>query len=185
MIGVAVGSIVVSGVLGSIFCPDMVTGAFHEHFPIGAATGWIWGAIALAIFLPVAMQGIRARVTDRGPWMMLGLGLSVIWFGSMFVTIFAPVWVYGTDPEEFPYTAGIGAIAGLILTAILCHVVKAGSFSPAEATATSATTTPTMGVESATDDATVKLSRLAYLRESHAITEVEFEAKKKELLSRI
>jgi hypothetical protein len=185
MIGIALGSIFVSGVLGSMFCPDMVTGALHEHFAIGAATGWVWGAIAIAMFVPAAMQGIRAGVADRAPWTMLGLGLSAIWFASMFVTIFAPVWVFGTDPDEFPFTAGIGAIAGLILTAILCNVVKTGSFQPAESTARFATTTPIVGTASAPDDATVKLRGLAQLRDSEAITEAEFEAKKKELLSRV
>ena len=185
MIGVALGSIFVSAVLGSIFCPDMVTGAFHEHFALGAATGWIWGAIAIAIFLPVAMHGIRARVTDRAPWTMLGLGLSAIWFGSMFITIFSPVWVFGTDPDQFPFTAGIGAIAGIILTAILCNVVKTGSFESPGSKARSMTTAPAMGTEAATDDAAIKLRWLAQLRDSDTITEPEFEAKKKELLSRV
>ena len=185
MIGVALGSIFVSGVLGSIFCPDMVTGVLHEHFPIGAATGWVWGALAIAIFLPVAMRGIRAGVTDRAPWAMLGIGLSAIWFASMFVTIFAPVWVFGTDPDEFPFTAGIGAIAGLILTAILCNVVKTGSFGPAEPKAASTAGVPTAGPVSATGDATVRLRVLSQLHDSDAITDAEFEAKKKEVLSRI
>lgn len=185
MIGVALGSIVVSGVLGSIFCPDMVTGPQHEHFPIGLVTGWIWGTIAIVIFLPVAMQGIRAGVADRAPWTMLGLGLNAIWFGSMFVTIFTPVLVYGTDPTEFPLVAGIGAIAAEVLTGILCYVVKMGSFQPAESKAGSRSTTPTAGPESAADDATVRLHRLAQLRDSGAITEADFEAKKNDLLIRI
>ena len=184
MTGVALGSILVSGVLGSIFCPDMVTGVLHEHFPIGAATGWVWGAIAIAIFAPTAMRGIQARVTDRAPWTTLGLGVSAIWFASMFNTSFAPVWVFGTDPDQFPFTAGIGAIAGIILTAILCNVVKVGSFQPAEPQAGSAPTRPTVG--SATpDDAAASLGRLVQLRDAGAITEAEFQAKKTELLSRI
>jgi len=185
MIGVAVGSVFVSGVLGSIFCPEMVSGAQHDHFAIGAATGWIWGAIALAMFVPAAMQGIHARVTDRAPWAMLGLGMSAIWFGSMFVTIFAPVWVYGTDPEQFPFTAGIGAIAALIVTAILCNVVKTGSFQTVETKAGSAMTPPAVEAEATADDATVRLRQLAQLRDSGVVTEAEFQAKKEELLARV
>ncbi len=30
--------------------------------------------ITLALVLPTAMQGIRAKVTDRVPWTMLGIG---------------------------------------------------------------------------------------------------------------
>lgn len=183
MIGVALGSIFVSGVFGSIFCPDMVTGVQHEHFRIGAATGWIWDAIAIAIFLPTAMRGLRARVTDRAPWALLCLGISVIWLASMFITIFAPVSVTGTDPDQFPWIAGIGALAAVIVTAILCSVVKTGSFQLAESNA--GPTTPMANPDSAAEDATVTLRRLAQLRDSGAITEADFEAKKNDLLSRI
>ena len=84
MTGIAVGCIFVSGVLGSIFTPDLVStggsadiGYTHQHVPLAAYSGWIWAVIALAMVLPTAMQGIRAKVTDRVPWTMLGLGAAV------------------------------------------------------------------------------------------------------------
>ena len=185
MIGFALVSLVISGTFGSIFCPDVVSGVQQDHFRIGPTTGWIWDAIALAIFLPVAMRGIRAGVTDRAPWTILGLGFSAIWLASMFITVFAPVWVYGTPPTQFPWTAGIGAIAALIFTAILCNIVKTGSFQPAESKVGFVSTTPPLGLESDTGDTVIRLRQLAQLRDSGAITESEFQAKKNDLLSRI
>ncbi len=45
---VALGCIVVGGILGSIFTPDLVTtggsadiGYTHQHVPLAAYTGWI------------------------------------------------------------------------------------------------------------------------------------------------
>jgi hypothetical protein len=39
MTGIALACICVSGVLGSIFTADLVTGAQHQHVPIAAFTG--------------------------------------------------------------------------------------------------------------------------------------------------
>jgi hypothetical protein len=184
MTGIALACICVSGVLGSIFTPALVTGAQHQHIPIAAFTGWIWNVIAIGMVVTVAMRGIRAEATDKAPWTMLGLGVGAIWLGVMFVAIFAPVWVTGTDPDKLPVWAGLSAIAGVILTGILCNFVKTASFRPAESKAASATTSAE-GLDSAAEDATVKLRRLAQLRDSGAITEAEFQAKKNDLLSRI
>src|SRR5215470_19399237 len=106
MTGVALGGIWLSYALGAVFGPDMVTGAQHEHFPSVAVIGWIFNAIATGMVVPVAMKGIRAKVTDPAPWTMLGLGAAAIWIAVMFVAIFAPVWVTGTDPEYIPLWAG-------------------------------------------------------------------------------
>ena len=56
---------------------------------------------------------------------------------------------------------------------------------PAEAQPGLATTTPTADLEPAAEDATVKLRRLAQLRDSGVITEAEFQAKKDDLLTQI
>src|SRR5215471_12785858 len=71
MTGIALGSIFVSGILGGIFTPDMVTGTQHQHFP-GAFVGWIFDLIAIGFVVPAAMRGMRAKVTDPAPWTMLG-----------------------------------------------------------------------------------------------------------------
>ncbi|HMK98178.1 MAG TPA: SHOCT domain-containing protein [Acidimicrobiales bacterium] len=183
--GIALGCIWLSYVLGAVFGPDMVTGAQHEHFNSAAAIGWIFNGLATGMVVTAALQGIRARVTDKAPWAVLGLGTGAIWLAIMFVTIFAPDWVTGTDPERIPGWAGLGAIAGVILTWILCRFVKTASFEPVEPSAALTTTSPTDSSEAPAEDATVTLRRLAQLRDSGVITEADFQGKKSELLSRI
>jgi hypothetical protein len=194
MTGIAIGCIVISGVLGSIFSPDLVStggsadiGYTHQHVPLAAYSGWIWAVIALAMVLPTAMQGIRAKVTDRVPWTMLGLGAGGIWLAVMFISIFTPVMVTGTTPwiTEVPLASFISVIAGVVLTWLLCRTVKAAFFQPAESQPGPATTTPTVGPEPAADDAATRLRRLAQLRDSGVITEDDFQAKKDDLLSQI
>jgi hypothetical protein len=193
MTGVAIGCIVVSGVLGSIFTPDLVStsgatvGYVHQHVPLAAYMGWIFDVIAIAMVLPTAMQGIRAKVTDRVPWTMLGLGAGGIWLAVMFISIFTPVMVTGTAPwiTEVPLASILSVIAGLILTGLLCKTVKAAFFQPAEPQPGPATTTPAADLDPAAEDATVKLRRLAQLRDSGVITEAEFQAKKDDLLTQI
>jgi putative oligomerization/nucleic acid binding protein len=193
MTGIAVTCICVSGVLGSIFSPDLVStsgaavGYIHQHTPLAAYTGWIWDVIALAMVLPAAVQGIRARVTDRVPWAMLGLGAGGIWLAVMFISIFTPVMVTGTAPwiTEVPLASILSVIAGLILTAVLCKMVKTAFFQAAGSRSGPATTTPAAGPEPAADDAVTRLRRLAQLRDSGVITEADFEAKKDDLLSQV
>ena len=191
MTGIAVACIVINGVLGSIFSPDLVstsgtaTGYTHQHVPIAAYSGWIWSVIALAIVLPTAMQGIRAKVTDRVPWTMLGLGAGGIWLAVMFISIFTPVMVTGTAPwiTEVPLASFISVVAGVVLTWLLCRTVKAAFFEPAEPQPGPATTTPTVGPEHPADDAAARLRQLAQLRDSGVITEADFQAKKDDLLT--
>jgi hypothetical protein len=189
MTGIAIGCIVVSGVLGSIFTPDLVStsgaavGYIHQHTPLAAYMGWIFDVIAIAMVLPTAMQGIRAKVTDKVPWTMLGLGVGGIWLAVMFISIFTPVMVTGTAPwiTEVPLASILSVIAGLILTGVLCKTVKTAYFQPAESQPGPAT----VDLDRAAEDATVKLRRLAQLRDSGVITEAEFQAKKDDLLSQI
>ncbi len=184
MTGVALGCIWLSYLLGAIFGPDFVTGTQHDHFNSAAVIGWIFDAVATGLVVTAALEGIHAKVTDRAPWSMLGLGVGAIWIAVMCVAIFAPVWVTGTDPDRIPFWAGFAAIAGLILTWILCRFVKTASFKPADGKVQITTTLPA-DVAPVAEDATVILRRLAQLRDSGAITEAEFQAKKNELLTRI
>jgi putative oligomerization/nucleic acid binding protein len=193
MTGIATGCIVISGVLGSIFSPDLVstsgtaTGYTHQHVPLAAFSGWIWPVIALAMVLPTAMQGIRAKVTDRVPWTMLGLGAAGIWLAVMFISIFTPVMVTGTAPwlTWVPLASFISVVAGVVLTWLLCRMVKTAFFEAAEPQPGPATATPTADLEPAAADATVRLRRLAQLRDAGVITEAEFQAKKDDLLTQI
>jgi hypothetical protein len=193
MTGIAVACIGISGVLGSIFSPDLVStggsadiGYTHQHVLLAAYSGWIWPVVALALVLPTAMQGIRAKVTDRVPWTMLGLGAGGIWLAVMFISIFTPVMVTGTAPwiTEVPLASFISVIAGVVLTWLLCKTVKTGYFEPAEPQPRPATT-PTADLEPVAGDATVKLRRLAQLRDAGVITEADFQAKKDDLLTQI
>ena len=193
MTGIAIGCIVVSGVFGSIFTPDLVStsgaaiGYTRQHTPLAAYMGWIFDLIAIAMVLPAAMQGIRAKVTDRLAWMLLGLGVGGIWLAVMFVSVFAPVMVTGTAPWQtwVPLGSILAVIAGLILTGFLCKFVKTTFFQPGEAQPRSEMTIPMVGPEPTTDDVTTMLRHLAQLRDSGLITEADFQTKKDELLSRI
>jgi len=191
MTGIAVACIGISGVLGCIFSPDLVStggsadiGYTYQHVPIAAYSGWIWPVIALAMVLPTAMQGFRAKVTDRVPWTMLGLGAGGIWLAVMFISIFTPVMVTGTAPwlTWVPLASFISVVAGVVLTWLLCRTVKAAFFESAESQPGPVTT---VGPEPASDGAVTKLRQLAQLRDSGVITEADFEAKKDDLLSQI
>jgi Short C-terminal domain len=185
MTGVTLGCIWLSYILAAIFAPDMVTGSQHQHFQIEAVVGWSFVAIATGLVMAAALRGIRAKVTDKAPWTVLGIGVSAIWFTVMFVVIFAPVWVTGTDPDRIPGMVWIAGTAGVILTWIFCHFMKTAFFQPAPTNPGTMTITPAVGLDSVADDATLKLRQLAQLRDSGVITEADFEAKKSDLLSRI
>jgi hypothetical protein len=138
MTGVAVADIVVSGIFGCIFTPNLVTtsgtavGYTHQNVPLAAYMGWVFDVIALAMVLPAAMKGIRAKVTDHAPWTMLGLGVAAIWLAIMFISIFGPVMVTGTAPWQtwVPLASMISVVAGLIVTGLLCKSVKSAYFEP-------------------------------------------------------
>jgi len=194
MTGIALVCICISGVLGSIFSPDLVStsgsadsGYLHQHIPLVAFMGWVFAVLAIAMVLSAAMQGIRAKVTDRVPWTMLGLGAGGIWLAVMFISIFTPAMVTGTDPWQtwVPLASILSLIAGLVLTWLLCKMVKTAFFEPAESQPGPATTAATVGPEPAADGAVTKLRQLAQLRDSGVITEADFEAKKDDLLSQI
>ena len=166
----------------------IITGYMRQHVPIAAYSGWIWPVIGLAMVLPAAMQGIRATVTDRVPWTMLGLGAGGIWLAVMFISIFTPPMVTGTAPwlTWVPLASFISVAAGVVLTWLLCRTVKAAFFESAEPQpGPAAATTPAVGPEPPADDAATRLRQVAQLRDSGVITEAEFQAKKDDLLTQI
>ncbi len=185
MTGVALGSIFVSGILGALFTPQMVTGYYHERIPISALTGWIFDLIAISMLVSAALAGVRARVSDPAPWAMLGLGVGAIWLAVMAVSIFAPLSVFGTDPDQIPVFSGLSAIAGIVLTGILCGFVKTAAFEVAASGADFSTAASTRHDAWSSGDPTAWLRQLAQLRDADVITDAEYQAKKNELLSRI
>jgi len=149
--------------------------------------GWVFDVIAIAMVLPAAIQGIRAKVTDRVPWTMLGLGVGGIWLAVMFISIFTPVMVTGTAPwiTQVPLASILSVIAGLILTWLVCRTVKTAYFQAAEPQPGPAAATPADSPGPTSDDAAARLRQLAQLRDSGVITEADFQAKKDDLLSQI
>ena len=105
----------------------------------------------------------------------------------MFISIFTPAMVTGTDPwlTWVPLASILSVIAGLALTWLLCKMVKTAFFQPAESQPGPATTTSAVGSEPAADGAAARLRQLAQLRDSGVITEADFQAKKDDLLSQI
>lgn len=87
-----------------------------------------------------------------------------------------------TYPEQIPIWGLFGAIAGIVITGVLCNFVRTAAFEPAATTEVPVTR---VSIEREADDAPAKLRQLAQLRGSGAITEAEFQAKKTELLGRI
>jgi len=194
MSSIALGCIVISWIFGSIFAPHLVTtagsadtGYTHQHIALVAFSTWIWYVIAIAMVLPAAIRGIRAQVTDRAPWTVLGVGGGGIWLTVMFLSIFVPVTVVGTAPwlTWFPFAAMFAPLGGVIVTGLLCKSVKAAFFEPALSRLQSGSAQPTAGPELTGDDPAARLRRLAQLRDSGVITEGDFEMKKDELLSQM
>ena len=194
MTGLAVGAICVSGILGCIFSPDLVTtsgtsfgGTTRQHIPLAAYSGWIWFVIALAFVLPAATKGIRAKVTERAPWAVLGFGVGGIWITQMFISIFTPPVVTGTAPwlTWLPLAGMISVLAAVVLTGFLCKMVKSAAFEPGGPPPGPEPSKPTIVQEPTDDGAVTKLRQLAQLRDSGVITEADFEAKKDELLAQI
>jgi Short C-terminal domain len=137
--------------------------------------------------LPTATRGIRAKVTDRAPWAVLGFGVGGIWIVQMFISIFTPQVVTGTAPwlTWVPLAGMISVLAALVLTGLLCKMVKSAAFEPAGPPSEQETSKPTLAQERTDDGTVTKLRQLAQLRDSGVITEAEFQAKKDDLLSRI
>jgi len=185
MTGIALGCIFVSGILGALFTPQMVTGYYHERIPISAMTGWIFDLIAIGMLASTALFGIRAGVADRAPWAMLGFGVGAIWLAVMVVSICAPLSVFGTDPDQIPVFSGLGAIAGVVLTGILCSFVKTAAFEAAGSRPGLSAAGPSRQGAWSADDPAARLQQLARLRDAGAITDAEYRAKKRELLDRI
>lgn len=124
MTGVAVASIWVSVILTSIFAPDFVSGSQQEHLPLIPWGEWLWGAIATSFVVLAAINGMRKKVMNRVPWIALGVGVGLTWLAVMLVSVFAPVFVTGSDPTRIPLAAMGAPIAGVFLTWFTCTFVK-------------------------------------------------------------
>lgn len=108
---VAIGSVILSVTLASIFSPDLVTGFVQEHLPLAALTSWLWGAAAIGY---IAFVG-PGRTTPS-----LALSVAVLWFAVAATCIAVPDFVTGSDPTRIPLAALIAPVVGTIVTGFLC-----------------------------------------------------------------
>ena len=115
---VAIAAVWVSVILTSIFTPDMVTGSEQESLKIAAAINWLWGSLATMALL----RALKFQSGPAGAWMTVGLGTVIIWAAVAAVSIWAPVFITGSDPTQLPLAAIIAPIAGLLLTRFLIEL---------------------------------------------------------------
>lgn len=108
---VAIGSVIVSVTLASIFAPDLVSGSAQEHLPLAALTSWLWGAAAIGY---IAFVG-PGRATPS-----MALSVAVLWFAVAATSIAVPDFVTGSDPTRIPLAAMIAPVVGTIVTGFLC-----------------------------------------------------------------
>ena len=107
---IAVGSVVLSVLLASLWAPDMVTGSNQEHLPLVAFIDWIWGAVAIGY-----LAFVRTERADMG----LAVSVALLWLAVAATSIFAPELVTGTDPTRIPIAALVAPIVGTVVTGFL------------------------------------------------------------------
>src|SRR5579863_1812369 len=176
--GLAVAAIWLAVVLTSVYAPALVTGSQHEHLHIAALFNWLWGAVATGQVV-VAFTALNRRQAPvaRSLWLTLCAGVSGVWLAVLFVSIFGPEFVTGSDPTMLPLAAMISPIVGVFATAFVCRLVQAAPREP----------TPTVanGALARQPGASVaeQLRQLAALRAADIVTAEEYAAKKAELLA--
>jgi hypothetical protein len=109
----AAGVVVVwaSSALAAAFAPDMITGSEHEYIPIVAVSIWLWTLVATGYVL-LASQGGGVTPT-------LTLGTTGIWLAVLFVVLFTPRMVTGSDPTEIPIAGFVAPPVGAVATGFL------------------------------------------------------------------
>ena len=122
--GLTVASIWASVVVSSFYAPDFVSGSQQEHLPLVGWLDWVWGAVATAFVTLAALQGIRAAAASLTPWVALAIGTAAGWLGVALVSIYAPVFVTGTDPTRIPLVALGIPIVGVFVTWFVCTLVR-------------------------------------------------------------
>jgi hypothetical protein len=124
--GLAILGIWASVFLASMFSPDFVSGSQQEHLPLVGWLDWIWGLVATAFVVLVAIKGVRAGAPSATPWIALALGGAFVWTMVFVASVLGPVFVIGTDPTRIPLVALGVPILGVFLTWFLCALVRSG-----------------------------------------------------------
>jgi len=186
--GLAVAAIWICVALASVLAPDMVTGSQHDHLAVAALGDWLWGAIATGSVAVATVQGLRAGLTGRAPWVMLALGVAAAWLAALLVSVLVPVMITGTDPTELPLAAMGAPVAAMVVTTQLARLLGAPLSLDAHAPLSGASGGGTWPLNPPAAGGGVvadRLRELVQLRDASLISLGEFESKKLELLSRI
>jgi hypothetical protein len=129
------------------------------------------------------------RSTPASGYLFTALAIGGVWLSVVLASIFAPAMVTGPSTIVFPLPhLRTGSSARWRPVRRLRR--REGGFrrpQPAEdeSTTLGVRTAAALSQQAAADDAAAKLGQLPALRAAGAITDEEFEAKKRELLSRI
>jgi hypothetical protein len=119
----------VAVVLISVLAPDMVTGSEQQHFPIAAATSWLWGLVATIGFL-WAMTRLRGRASRRPLWIGLAAATLIVWLVAAILAATLPVIVTGTDPTRLPIGAMVAPLAAALVTVLAGIIAGVFASSP-------------------------------------------------------
>lgn len=122
--GVAIFAIWAAVVIASIYSPDFVSGSQQEHLTLVGWLDWVWGAVATGYVVVAAQRGIRSGVASLTPWVVMAVGVAIVWAGVAYVSVVAPVFVTGTDPTRIPMTALGIPILGTFLTWFVCALSR-------------------------------------------------------------
>lgn len=106
----AVVAVWVCSALAAVFAPDMITGSEHEHFPIVAVSIWLWTLVATGYVLLASQGGVTPALT---------VGTAGIWLALLFVVLFTPRMVTGSDPTEIPLAGFVAPPVGAVATGFL------------------------------------------------------------------
>jgi hypothetical protein len=104
--GLAVTAIWLSAVAASIWSPDLITGAAHEHIPLVAINFPIWALLGTGF--AVLAPAVTASERGRG-WPVYAGAVAVAWIAAAMISIGAPAMITGSDPTTIPI-AGVIAL---------------------------------------------------------------------------
>jgi hypothetical protein len=127
MAGIWIAVIVIS--LGA---PDMVTGSEQQHFPVAAASTWLWGLVSTGAFV-WAVGKLRGNATRQPIWIGLTVATLVAWLVATILSVSLPRVETGSDPTRIPVGALVGPMAATALT-VLAGITASVFFRPPEAT---------------------------------------------------
>ena len=112
-----IGGIWVAVTVISLGAPDMVTGSEQQHFPVAAASTWLWGLVSTGAFV-WAMGKLRGSVERRPIWVGLTVATLTVWLVATILSVSLPVVETGTDPTRIPIGALVAPVAATVLTVL-------------------------------------------------------------------